>query len=86
MVVAVSITMSAILNRMTTINYFYNYRRQKCCEIHPVYLEETVEFNRFFQIDRDKTASAARNLTNFAPQTDATTFAFASVSILLLCH
>ena len=41
--------------------YFYNYRRQKCCGIHPVYLEETVEFNRFFQIDRDKTASAPRN-------------------------
>ena len=33
-----------------------------------------------------KTASAARNLINFAPQTDATTFAFASVSILLLWH
>ena len=46
--------------------------------------EKTVEFNRFFQNDRNKTASAARNLTNFAPQTDATTFALPSVSILLL--
>ena len=29
--------------------------------VQPVYLEETVEFNRLFQIDRDKTASVARN-------------------------
>ena len=49
-----------------------------------VALEEKDEFNRFFQIDRDKTASAARNWTNTAPPTDATTFAFASLSILLL--
>ena len=53
--------------------------------IQPVYLEETVEFNRFFQIDRNKTASAARNWTNFPPQTDATIFALPYVSILLLC-
>ena len=33
----------------------------------PVYLEETVKFNRFFQIHLDKTASKARNWTNFAP-------------------
>ena len=38
----------------------------------------------FLSIDRGKTAIAARNWINFAPQTDATTFAFASVSILLL--
>ena len=44
-----------------------------------------VEFSLFFQIDRGKTASAARNWINSAPQTEATTFAFASVSILLLC-
>ena len=31
-------------------------------------VEETVEFILFFLIDRGKTASAARNLTNFAPQ------------------
>ena len=46
--------------------------------IQPVYLEKTVEFNRFFQNDRDKTASAARNCTNSALQTDATTFALPS--------
>ena len=34
------------------------------------------EFNRFFQIDQGKTDSAARNWTNFDPQTDVTTFAF----------
>ena len=44
--------------------------------IQPVDSKETV--------DRDKTASAARNWTNIAPQTDATTFALPSVSILLL--
>ena len=38
----------------------------------------------FFQIYRDKTASMARNWTNSAPQTDATTFALSSNSILLL--
>ena len=58
-------------------------------------MEETVEFsrsiwkkkavfNRFFQNDGDKTASAARNLTNSVPQTDAKTFALPSVSILFL--
>ena len=49
-------------------------------------LEETVEFNRFFQIDRGKTAGAVRKNTfcPFPPQTDATTFVFASLSILLL--
>ena len=39
---------------------------------------------RTFLSNRETTASAARNLTNFAPQTDATTFALNSVSILLL--
>ena len=33
----------------------------------PVYLEETVTFNRLFQIHLDTTASKARNWTNFAP-------------------
>ena len=32
--------------------------------------EEKVEFILFFQIDQNKTASAARNWINFAPQTD----------------
>ena len=50
-----------------------------------VYLKEKVEFLLFFQIDRGKTASAARNWANFAPQTDAATFALSSNSILLLC-
>ena len=49
-----------------------------------VYLEETVELNSFFQIDRGKTAGAARNWIKSTPQTDATTFALPSVSILLL--
>ena len=43
--------------------------------IQSVYLEETVEFNPLFQIHQDKRASAARNWTKFAPQTDAKTFA-----------
>ena len=47
-------------------------------------LEEKDEFNRFFQIDRGKTDSAAKNLTNSVPQIDETTFAFASLTILLL--
>ena len=46
--------------------------------------DEKVEFILFFQIDWGKTPSAARNWTNFVPQTDATTFAFSSNSILLL--
>ena len=33
-----------------------------------------------------KIASAERNLINSAPKTAATTFAFSSVFILLLCH
>ena len=47
--------------------------------IQPVYLEETVEFIHFFQIDWCKTANAARNWTYSAPQTDATTFAFSCI-------
>ena len=47
--------------------------------------KDSAVFNLFFQIDRGKTALAARNWINFAPQTDATTFAFASVSLLILC-
>ena len=46
-------------------------------------LKEYEEFNLFFQIDWGKTASAARSWMNSVPQTDATTFAFASLSILL---
>ena len=41
-------------------------------------------FILFFQIDWGKTASAARNWTNFAPQTETATFALSSYSILLL--
>ena len=47
-------------------------------------LEEKVQFILFFQTDGGKTASAARNWRNVAPQTDATTFSFAYVSILLI--
>ena len=47
--------------------------------------EETAEFNRFFPIDRGKTARAARNWTHLAPQIDTTIFALAILSILLLC-
>ena len=46
-------------------------------------LKEKDEFNFFVQIDRGKTAN--QELNTFCPQTEATTFAFASVSILLLC-
>ena len=49
-----------------------------------VYLKEMVKFILFFQIDRGKTASAARNWTNFATQTDATICALSSNYILLL--
>ena len=45
-----------------------------------------VEFNRFLQIYRGKKYSTAMNWTNSATQTDAKTFAFASLSILLLCE
>ena len=38
----------------------------------------------FFQTDRGKTASAARNCSKSALQTDKTTFTFASLFILLL--
>ena len=54
------------------------------CRAHcfaSVDLEETVKFFLFFQIDRGKTANAARNWTHSAPQTDATTFALSSNSI-----
>ena len=54
-----------------------------CC-FASVVLKETVEFNRLFQTDRGKTACSARNWTNSAPQTDATTFALPPVSMLLL--
>ena len=37
------------------------------------------------QIVQCKTASAARNLINFYPQTESTTFALSSFVILLLC-
>ena len=50
-----------------------------------VFSNRPSEFNRFFQINWGKTASAARNWTNSAPKTDAKTFALPSVSILLLC-
>ena len=40
-----------------------------CCAIYfsSVYLEETVPFNLFFQIDRGKTASAAKKFDKFCP-------------------
>ena len=50
-------------------------------QVSSVYLDE---FILFLQIGRGKTDSAARNWIKSAPQTDATTFAFASLSILLL--
>ena len=42
------------------------------------------EFIQFFKIVLGKIASAARNLIDSSPQTEATTFAFSSVFILLL--
>ena len=47
--------------------------------------KERLNSSYSFKIDRGKTTSAARNWTNTAPQTYSTTFAFASLSILLLC-
>ena len=52
--------------------------------VFPRSIKEKDEFNLVFQIDQGKAASAARNWTNSAPQADAMTFAFASVSPLLL--
>ena len=46
-------------------------------------MKEKLEFILFFQIDLGKKLYAARNRTNSVPQTEATTFAFASGSILL---
>ena len=48
-------------------------------------MKEKDEFILFFKIVLGKIASAARNLINSSPQTKATTFAFSSVFILLLC-
>ena len=45
-----------------------------------------VPFILLFKIFLGKTASAARNLIQFFRQTEATTFAFYSVFILLLCR
>ena len=46
--------------------------------------KEKNEFILYFKIVLGKTASAARNGINSAPQTAATTFAFSFVFILLL--
>ena len=47
-------------------------------------LEEKYEFNRFFQTDRGKTASAVRNWTKSVPKQTRRPLPFASLSILLL--
>ena len=62
-----------------------NFLRAGC--FASVYLEERVQFNRFFQIDRGKTASAARNWTNFAPPNRSYDLCLVLYcnSILLLC-
>ena len=54
-------------------------------ELHQENLKEKHEFILFFKIVLGKIASAARNLINSSPQTEATTFASSSVFILLLC-
>ena len=59
-------------------------RFERNVRIKPFLPNRLDELNRFFQLDRGKTASAAKNWTNVVPQTDATTFALPSVSILLL--
>ena len=46
-------------------------------EIHPIFPNRP---------KKNSYSSAARNWTNFAPQTDATTFALSSNPSLLLCH
>ena len=55
-------------------------------ELHPDDLKEKDEFILFFKISQGKIASATRNLINFSPQTEATTFAFSFVFILLLLY
>ena len=47
-------------------------------------MEEKDKFIPFFKIVLGKMASAARNGINFSPPTEATTFVFSSVFILLL--
>ena len=46
---------------------------------------EKDRFILFFQIDRGKIAIRGKEMNKFCPQTDATTFAFASVFIPLTC-
>ena len=52
--------------------------------MHQDDLKEKDKFILFFKIVLGKIASAARNLIHSSPQTEATTFAFSSVFILLL--
>ena len=52
--------------------------------MHQDDLNEKDYFILFFEIVLGKTASSARQLINSFPQTEATTFAFSSVFILLL--
>ena len=46
-------------------------------------MKEKDEFILFFKIVLGKTSSAARNWLNSFPQTEATTVAFSSVSLIL---
>ena len=52
--------------------------------MHQDDLKERDEFILFFKIVLGKTATAARNLINYSPQTEATTFAFSYVFNLFL--
>ena len=54
--------------------------------LHQDDLKEKDKFILFFKIILGKIASAARNLIHSSPLTEATTFAFSSVFILLLCR
>ena len=53
--------------------------------MHQDDLKEKDKYILFVKIVLGKTASAARKLINSYPQTEATTFTFSSVFILLLC-
>ena len=58
-----------------------------CIWVYEFFLSVRKVYNStlFSKSTKEKTASVARNWTNFAPQTDATTFTLAFVLIHLLC-
>ena len=76
---------SNIIGRMYVVLYTYIEEGLKQKARQRSIWKKLLNSSVLFQNDRGKTANAARNWTNSAPQTDATTFVLASVPILLLC-